>query len=163
MDRRTDPAAILADNLRIYRKMKSLTQEALAQKAGIGRTHLGSIEQECGNPTLGCLTKLAGALDVEVEDLVSRRHPARYATDWGRNLVRHDPEVVAPDGFAPGDYAVCHWDNDQLIMTPLMVEHQELNDFLISYLIMNGETENLSEKATKIMDAIKEVTRDPRF
>lgn len=160
MDRRTDPAAILADNLRMYRKKQSLTQEALAQKAGIARTHVGSIEQECGNPTLKCLTKLASALHVEVEDLVSQRHLARYGMDWGRNLIRKDPEVVIPEGFAPGDYAVCHWDHDQLIMTPLMVEDQELNDFIVSYLIMNGETENLSAKAAKVLEAVKDATKN---
>lgn len=160
MDRWTDPAAILADNLRLYRKMQSLTQEALAQKAGIGRTHLGSIEQECGNPTLGVITKLANALGVEVEDLLTRHHPARYAMDWGRNMVRQNPEVVMPENFAPGDYAVCHWDHDQLIMTPLMIEDHELNDFVISYLIMNGETDNLSAKASKIMEAVKAAAQD---
>lgn len=155
-----EPKAILADNLRLYRKKKALSQEALAQKANMTRTHVGSIEQECGNPTLGCLTKLANALDIEVEDLLSRRHPARYGFDWGRSLVHQSPEVVIPDDFAPGDYAICHWDNDQLIMTPLMVEDKELIDFLVSYLIMNGETEGLSAKASFILEAVKAAAQE---
>lgn len=80
--------------------------------------------------------------------------------DWGRNMVRQNPEVVMPENFAPGDYAVCHWDHDQLIMTPLMIEDHELNDFVISYLIMNGETDNLSAKASKIMEAVKAAAQD---
>lgn len=162
MTRLPEPKTVLADNMRLYRKMKSYTQETLAEKASVGRTHIGNIEQESGNPTLACLTKIAEALEVEVEDLVSRRNPARYRLGWGRNLVRDNPEVVMPENFAPGDYAICHWDHDQLIMTPLMVDDRELNDFLISYLLMNGETENLSAKAQKIMEAVRETMRELR-
>lgn len=160
MNPRPDIKAVLADNLRHYRKKKGLSQEALAELADTGRTHIGSIEQEKANPSLDLLDRLADKLSISVGDLVSCDHPARHTLEWGRNIPHQNPDIIAPDDFAPGDFALCHWDHDQLIMTPLMVEDQELNDFLVSYLVMNGETEDLSAKAQKILEAVKVATRE---
>jgi len=47
-----------------------MTQEALAEKAGISRTYIARLELGQQDPTLGILRKLAKALKVTVGELV---------------------------------------------------------------------------------------------
>jgi repressor LexA len=61
----------IADKLREIRTSKGLTQEALGQLSGLGRTYVNHIE--CGripNITIQTAQKLAGALDVSTDDLM---------------------------------------------------------------------------------------------
>jgi transcriptional regulator with XRE-family HTH domain len=57
-------------NLKGLRKRRDLTQEHLAQKAGISRTYLARIELGQHDPTLSVLEKLARALGVPVTKLL---------------------------------------------------------------------------------------------
>lgn len=61
----------LAANLRKMRHERNLSQEALADLAGIHRNYLGGIERCERNVGLDNLQKLAGALGVTVAELVS--------------------------------------------------------------------------------------------
>ena len=61
--------AIVARNLRILRKQKGLSQEELADSAGINRNYVGQIEREEKSPTVDILEKLAIALEVSAVDL----------------------------------------------------------------------------------------------
>jgi XRE family transcriptional regulator, regulator of sulfur utilization len=65
-------SAYLADNLVALRKRSGLSQQRLAKKADIPRSTLTHIESGAGNPSLTNLCKLAGALGVGVEELLSR-------------------------------------------------------------------------------------------
>ena len=58
----------MARNLRILRKQKGLSQEELADSAGINRNYVGQIEREEKSPTVDILEKLAIALDVSAVD-----------------------------------------------------------------------------------------------
>lgn len=60
----------LAANLRKMRHERNLSQEALADLAGIHRNYLGGIERCERNVGLDNLQKLAGALGVTVAELV---------------------------------------------------------------------------------------------
>lgn len=60
----------LAGNLRKMRSDRSMSQEALADLAGIHRNYLGGIERCERNVGLDNLYKLAVALDVPVSKLV---------------------------------------------------------------------------------------------
>jgi len=55
--------ALLGAAIRARRKIMSLSQEALADHAGIDRSHMGKIERGERNVTLLNLAKLAEALD----------------------------------------------------------------------------------------------------
>jgi transcriptional regulator with XRE-family HTH domain len=61
----------LAANLRKMRHERNLSQEALADLAGIHRNYLGGIERCERNVGLDNLQKLARALGVTVAELVS--------------------------------------------------------------------------------------------
>jgi len=63
--------AILAANLRRLRAERSLSQEMLAELAGIHRNYLGGIERCERNVGLDNLEKLAKALGVSVAGLLS--------------------------------------------------------------------------------------------
>jgi transcriptional regulator with XRE-family HTH domain len=56
--------------LKTLRAGREMTQEALAERAGISRTYIARLELGQQDPTLGTLRKLAKALKVKVGDLV---------------------------------------------------------------------------------------------
>lgn len=61
----------LATNLRRLRTEKGMSQEALADLAGIHRNYLGGIERKERNVGLDNLERIARALGVSVSDLVA--------------------------------------------------------------------------------------------
>lgn len=61
----------LAGNLRRMRNDRNMSQEALADLAGIHRNYLGGIERCERNVGLDNLYKLSVALDVSVSKLIS--------------------------------------------------------------------------------------------
>lgn len=71
--------AILAENVRAFRKEHGISQEELADRCELHRTYIGSVEREERNVSLSTLEVLAQALGVSVAELLTPR-------------VRHDPE-----------------------------------------------------------------------
>lgn len=65
--------AILADNIKTFRKAKGLSQEELAEHCGLHRTYIGSVERQERNVTLSTLEVLASTLGVTVPDLLTYR------------------------------------------------------------------------------------------
>lgn len=59
-----------AKNLKKYREEKKLTQRRLAEMAGITATSISSYEKEAMSPSLEIVEKLAGALNVNIVDLI---------------------------------------------------------------------------------------------
>ncbi len=57
------------ENLRRERKRVGLSQDALADKAGIDRTQVSVFERGTQEPKLGSLVNLAGALGCTIADL----------------------------------------------------------------------------------------------
>lgn len=64
---------MLAMNLRRIRANLGLTQEALADEAGLHRTFIGAVERSERNISLDNIERLAKALHVEVWELLRRR------------------------------------------------------------------------------------------
>jgi transcriptional regulator with XRE-family HTH domain len=62
----------LSHNMFHLRKARSLSQSALAELCGLPRSTVTHIESGVGNPSLRSLIKVAGALQVSVEELLAR-------------------------------------------------------------------------------------------
>lgn len=64
--------AIVARNLRRLRQAKELSQEELADRAGINRNYVGMLEREQHAATIDMLEKLADVLDADPADFFQR-------------------------------------------------------------------------------------------
>ena len=62
---------IFAAHVRRYRKARGLSQEELAEKAGLHRTYIGFVERAERNITLLNAQKIAKALDVTLSQCVA--------------------------------------------------------------------------------------------
>lgn len=62
---------IMGQLIGMLRTEKGLSQEVLSGLAGIGRSHLGKIENGVKNPTLGTLWKIAAALGMKLSQLIA--------------------------------------------------------------------------------------------
>lgn len=61
---------VLGHTIREFRKRQGLSQEALAEKAGLHRTYIGSVERGERNVTVTSLSRIAKALGVRPADLL---------------------------------------------------------------------------------------------
>jgi transcriptional regulator with XRE-family HTH domain len=68
-----DVRAILARNIKAARKRLNLSQEDLADRAGIDRTYVSGIERQVRNPTITVVAKFAEALETTTADLLGAR------------------------------------------------------------------------------------------
>jgi transcriptional regulator with XRE-family HTH domain len=64
------PISVVAMRLKQLREKRGMSQEVLAEKAGISRSYLARLETAKHDPTLTMLEKLAKALRVKIEALV---------------------------------------------------------------------------------------------
>ncbi|MBI6665732.1 transcriptional regulator [Pseudomonas syringae] len=62
--------AIFATNVRRRRLALGLSQEELAEHAGVHRTYIGMLERSEKNVTIYNIWRLASALDVKASDLL---------------------------------------------------------------------------------------------
>lgn len=61
----------VAENIRIERVRKKLSQDKLAEKAGISTKYLNSIENEKVNPSITVVVQLCFALDINLDKLLT--------------------------------------------------------------------------------------------
>jgi transcriptional regulator with XRE-family HTH domain len=54
-----------------------ITQEVLAERAGLHSTYVGMVERGIRNPTLDVASRIARGLKVELADLISEALPER--------------------------------------------------------------------------------------
>jgi transcriptional regulator with XRE-family HTH domain len=81
--------AVLAQQLRNLRRRRKLTQESLAERAGMDRSYLSGIERGKHNVPLDTICRLAWALGLDVRDLITpgvtavtrRKRPDRRAPE----------------------------------------------------------------------------------
>ena len=62
---------IIASNLRLQRAKYKISQEKLAELTGISQQFICSIETEKANPSVEVMVKIADALNITLNDLVS--------------------------------------------------------------------------------------------
>lgn len=61
---------LFAARIREERKRQGLSQEALAEKTGLHRTYIGSVERGERNVSIDNIERIAKALDVKAADLL---------------------------------------------------------------------------------------------
>ncbi len=64
----------LAANLRYLRQRRGMTQAQLSKLCGLPRSTVAQVETGAGNPTLAVLSRLALALRISIEELLSVPH-----------------------------------------------------------------------------------------
>jgi XRE family transcriptional regulator, regulator of sulfur utilization len=109
-----DATRFLADNLRQLRTARGLTQAKVAESADLPRPTYANLETGAANPTLAVLVRVAAALGVSLEELLS---PPRAA-------VRFFPRGSLPTR-ARGDVVVQNLLPDPL--PGLQLERMELH------------------------------------
>lgn len=72
MRRSTNPQPALGTAIRELRDKKGMTQEAVAQSAGITVAHLSGIERGQANPSWAAVVAIAQALDVSMLAVAKR-------------------------------------------------------------------------------------------
>jgi transcriptional regulator with XRE-family HTH domain len=68
-----DLVQLLGENVRELRKLKGLSQEELAFRAGMKRSYLSDLERGTRNPTVRALGRLAKALSIDPAQLIGGR------------------------------------------------------------------------------------------
>ena len=63
---------MLGDELRNCREAAGLSQERLADKAGIDRTYVSILERDRQSPTVDMLIRVCRAMDVRASDVLAR-------------------------------------------------------------------------------------------
>ena len=66
-----DVCALVGRNLRRHRLTTGLSQEALADAAGLDRTYISGVERGVRNPTVRVLDHIAAAIGVTPADLLA--------------------------------------------------------------------------------------------
>ncbi len=62
----------VAETIRVERFRKRLSQEKLAEMAGISTKYLNSIENEKVNPSITIVVQLCNALEIELNQLITK-------------------------------------------------------------------------------------------
>jgi transcriptional regulator with XRE-family HTH domain len=89
---------LLAMNLRRLRAQRGMSQEALADRAGIHRTYLGSVERGQRNIAIDNICRLASALEVDVRELLGPvRGPVKIPRYAGG--ARRGPTLKVSEGI----------------------------------------------------------------
>jgi transcriptional regulator with XRE-family HTH domain len=88
-----DVSERFGENLLRIRQARKLSQENLADRAGIHRTQISLLESGRRQPLLETVVRLAGALDVPVETLFEGILWAPAAVGSGHFLVEDPPEL----------------------------------------------------------------------
>lgn len=73
---------IFAINMRLRRKQLGISQEKLAELAGLHRTYIGGIEQFLRNPSVKSMEKIAKALNTSVSLLTNVNFQEIMSSDY---------------------------------------------------------------------------------
>lgn len=78
-------SAALGETIRRHRVIAKLSQEELAERAGMHRTHVGLVERGLRSPTIATLERISRGLEVrasrlvtEAEELLQEQHKAPH-------------------------------------------------------------------------------------
>ena len=135
MDSAPSVFTVLAYNLREQRKQKLLSQEQLADLAGLDRTYISLIETGKRNPSLSTIVDLAAILQIEVIDLLLEKTTTltpieQFCAEYAINPkalpeILRDPKVIPMIRGKAFEFAV----QDRLVRL-LKVGYTSLTPFL---------------------------------
>lgn len=134
-----------ADNMREFRIRAGLSQEMLAEKSGMHRTYIGSIEQKRANISLKQVERIAEALDLDpailfVDGAAARENAVTDYTNAVEALIEEAPN------FTAGDFALCEWGGDGSVrFEPVGVYSEDLTLRILCILVEEGYGETLEE------------------
>lgn len=137
-----------ADNMREFRIRAGLSQEMLAEKSGMHRTYIGSIEQKRANISLKQVERIAEALNLDpailfVDGAAARENTVTDYTNAIETLIEEAPKFVA------GDFALCEWGGDGSVrFEPIGVYSENLTLRILCILVEEGYGETLEELAS---------------
>jgi transcriptional regulator with XRE-family HTH domain len=87
-------ASHLADNLKQLRDARGLTQQQMSRLSGLPRATWANLESGSANPTLSVLHRVAGALQVSLEELLAAPRAASRFYPRGALPSRQRGDVV---------------------------------------------------------------------
>ena len=64
--------SMIGKELQRARKEAGLSQEQLADKAGVHRTYISLLERDVKSPTMDVLLRICGALEMKASDILKR-------------------------------------------------------------------------------------------
>jgi transcriptional regulator with XRE-family HTH domain len=89
----TDIRELLAQNIKEYRKIRSLSQEMLAEKAETSTTNIGMIETAKRYPSPQMLAKIAEALGIDTPELFTT-HSVTFMPGRSKSIKRLYQEIA---------------------------------------------------------------------
>jgi transcriptional regulator with XRE-family HTH domain len=110
----------IVKNIRELRLRKKFTLQKLADEAGLTKSYLSMIESGKKSPPIATLSKIAGAMDVDITDFFHQKNPEDHIT-----LVRKGGrEVIAAHGTDFGyHYESIAPAKRQKMMEPFVITH----------------------------------------
>lgn len=134
-----------ANNVRELRVRAGLSQEMLAEKSGMHRTYIGSIEQMRANITLKNVECIAEALGVDpavlfIDGLSSRED---VVSDYA---IAVDAMIEDAPKLEIGSFALCNWENDGSVrFAPVGVYSEDLTLRVLCILVEEGYANSLED------------------
>ena len=89
---------VIGHNLRRLRSASGLTQQQIAEAAGLSRVGYRNIETGKSVPKVETLQSLAGALEVPIQQLVARAHPIRQVRFRSLKRLKSREQILAEVG-----------------------------------------------------------------
>ncbi|TMS56683.1 helix-turn-helix domain-containing protein [Imbroritus primus] len=143
----------VAERLAEHRKLNGLTLEELARRASLTKSYLSKLERGLSSPTLATVLKLAEALNVTVDQLISPRREASAIV-----VVKSDeraPFSRSPDHHGYIYEAIASERADKSMMPFVMMPPSQLGDAPMSshageelIFVVQGEMEVVFEDRT---------------
>lgn len=134
-----------ADNMREFRVRAGLSQEMLAEKSGLHRTYIGSIEQKRANISLKNVERIAEALGVDPAILFIDGAGARESAVAEYTHTVESILDKASD-FGQGDFALCEWEDDGNVrFEPIRVHNEDLTLRILCILIEEGYANSIDD------------------
>lgn len=130
----------LAENILNLRKKKGLSQDQLSRLAEIPRSTLTNIESGSGNPSLQNLVRISAALQIGIEELLSRpRNECLLLSEDKIPVIRRSQGKVRVYKLLPDKVKGLEVDKMEIDPGALMGGHPHLSGAKEYLMVLQGE------------------------